>query len=47
MPIDGDKLIKEAKEAAIYGTSLEGHQIPYSTSPEWRSKMCNIMKAFR
>ena len=39
MPIDGDKLIKEAKEAAIYGTSLEGHQIPYSTSPEWQENV--------
>ena len=39
MPIDGDKLIKEAKEAAIYGTSLEGHQIPYSTSPGWQENV--------
>lgn len=39
MPIDGDKLIKEAKEAAMYGTPLEGHQIPYSTSPGWQENV--------
>ena len=39
MPIDGDKLIKEAQEAAMYGTPLEGHQIPYSTSPGWQENV--------
>lgn len=38
MPIDGDKLIKEAKEAGQYGTTLEVKRIPYSTSPEWKEK---------
>ena len=29
--IDGKKLVKEAKEAAIYGEPIEEHQIPYVT----------------
>lgn len=32
--IDGKKLVKEAKEAAIYGTPTEEHQIPYVTGTD-------------
>ena len=37
--IDRNKLIKEAKEAAQYGTPLEVHQIPYSTNPGWEENV--------
>ena len=32
--IDGKKLVKESKEAAIYGAPIEEHQIPYVTGPD-------------
>lgn len=32
--IDGEKLVKEAKEVGQYGTTLEIDQIPYVTGPD-------------